>query len=40
VSPLRQAKSAVILDNTNLTPEEQFKLAFKWARAKINQKSA
>jgi CMP/dCMP kinase len=36
-SPLRQAKSAVVLDNTNLTPEEQLKLAFKWARDKINK---
>jgi CMP/dCMP kinase len=35
VSPLRQAKSAIVLDNTNLTPEEQLKLAFKWAKEKI-----
>jgi cytidylate kinase len=40
VSPLRQAKSAVVLDNTNLTPEEQLKQAFKWAREKIRDKSA
>jgi CMP/dCMP kinase len=40
VSPLRQARNAVVLDNTNLTPDEQFKLAFKWAREKINQKTA
>jgi cytidylate kinase len=39
-SPLRQAKSAVVLDNTNLTPEEQLKLAFKWARDKIADKAA
>lgn len=39
VSPLRQAKSAVVLDNTKLTPEEQLKLAFKWARDKINPKA-
>jgi len=38
-SPLRQAKSAVVLDNTNLTPEEQLKLAFKWARDKIADKA-
>ncbi len=38
VSPLRQAKTAVILDNTNLTEEEQLKLAFKWARDKIGKK--
>jgi CMP/dCMP kinase len=35
-SPLRQARSALVLDNTNLTPEEQLKLALKWARDKIN----
>jgi CMP/dCMP kinase len=35
VSPLRQARSAIVLDNTNLTPEEQLKLAFKWAKEKI-----
>ncbi len=40
VSPLRQAKSAVVLDNTTLTPEEQLKQAFKWAREKIRDKSA
>jgi cytidylate kinase len=39
VSPLRQAKSAIVLDNTNLTPEEQLKLAFKWARDKIADKT-
>lgn len=31
VSPLRKADDAVILDNTNLTPEEQFKKAMRWA---------
>ncbi|HEX5669278.1 MAG TPA: (d)CMP kinase [Chitinophagaceae bacterium] len=35
VSPLRQAKSAIVLDNTNLTPEEQLKLALKLAKDKI-----
>jgi cytidylate kinase len=38
VSPLRQARSAVVLDNTYLTPDDQLKLAFKWAREKINNK--
>lgn len=33
VSPLRQAKDAVILDNTNITPEEQLKLALGWIKA-------
>ena len=27
VSPLRQAKSAIVLDNTNLTMEQQLKFA-------------
>jgi CMP/dCMP kinase len=30
VSPLRKAKSALELDNTNLTEKEQFSLALKW----------
>jgi cytidylate kinase len=29
VSPLRKADDAIILDNTNLTPTEQFKKALK-----------
>lgn len=33
VSPLRQAKDAVVLDNTNITPDEQFKLALGWIKA-------
>lgn len=33
VSPLRQAKDAVVLDNTNITPEEQLKLALGWIKA-------
>lgn len=33
VSPLRQAKDAVVLDNTNLTPDEQLKLALGWIKA-------
>ncbi len=40
VSPLRQARSAIVLDNTNLTPEEQLKLALKWARDRIAEKAA
>jgi cytidylate kinase len=32
VSPLRKADDAVVLDNTNLTPEEQFKKAMRWAQ--------
>ena len=36
VSPLKQAKDAIVLDNTNLTEEEQFKKAMQWAKEKIN----
>lgn len=35
VSPLRKADDAVILDNSDMTPDEQLKLAFKWARERI-----
>jgi CMP/dCMP kinase len=35
VSPLRQAKDAILLDNTNLTEEEQLKLALKWVKEKV-----
>lgn len=34
-SPLRQAPDAKVLDNTNLTPDQQFQLAMDWARAAI-----
>ena len=34
-SPLKQAEDAIILDNTNMTREEQFNLALSWALAKI-----
>lgn len=32
VSPLRKADDAVVLDNTRLTTEEQFKKALRWAQ--------
>ena len=35
ISPLRQAKDALELDNTNLTPQQQLKLALDWAAQKI-----
>lgn len=35
VSPLRQAKDAIILDNTNITEEQQLKQALKWARENL-----
>ena len=35
VSPLRKADDALVLDNTNLTPQEQFELAMGWAREAV-----
>jgi len=35
VSPLRQAKDAIVLDNTNLTMEQQLKFALGIVREKI-----
>ncbi len=32
VSPLRQAADAIVLDNTHLTPEEQFDRALRWVK--------
>lgn len=32
VSPLRKADDAIVLDNTNLTPEEQLRKALAWAK--------
>lgn len=34
-SPLRQADDALVLDNTNLNPEEQLQVALDWARERI-----
>jgi cytidylate kinase len=36
VSPLRQAKDAIILDNTNITEEQQLKQALKWAKESLS----
>jgi cytidylate kinase len=33
---LKKAEDAIVLDNSNLTPEEQFSLALELAMAKIN----
>ncbi len=38
VSPLRKAKDAIELDNTNLTEKEQFNKALGWIKEKINNK--
>ena len=35
-SPLVQAEDARVLDNTELSPEQQFQLALSWAKALIN----
>lgn len=35
-SPLRKAKDAVMLDNTNLTMGQQLKIALQWAHEKIS----
>ena len=37
ISPLRKAKDAVVLDNTDLTAKEQLELVLQWAQEKINQ---
>ena len=34
ISPLRKAEDAVVLDNTNLTMEQQLEIALGWAREK------
>lgn len=36
ISPLRKADDAIVLDNSSLSPEEQFSIALKWAEEKIN----
>ncbi|MBS4043652.1 MAG: (d)CMP kinase [Chitinophagaceae bacterium] len=35
-SPLKQADDAVVLDNSRITKQEQFKLVLDWANKKIN----
>jgi len=39
ISPLRQAPDAIVLDNSNLSTEEQYHLALKWANEKIKPKA-
>jgi cytidylate kinase len=36
ISPLRKADDAIVLDNSTITMEEQFKMAVKWAKEKID----
>lgn len=35
VSPLKQAKDAIELDNSNLSEKEQYKMALDWVKEKI-----
>ncbi len=35
VSPLKQAKDAIVLDNSNLSEKQQFQLAVDWVKEKI-----
>ncbi len=37
-SPLKKAKDAVVLDNSNLSVEEQLAIAMEWAKESINKK--
>ena len=39
ISPLRKADDAIVLDNSNLTEQEQYQLALKWANEKIKLKA-
>lgn len=36
-SPLRQADDALVLDNSNMSREEQLTIALQWAQARISQ---
>ena len=38
ISPLRQAADALVLDNSNITEQEQLQLAMKWAGERIKPK--
>lgn len=38
ISPLRKAADAIVLDNSNLTEQEQLQLALKWASERIKTK--
>ena len=39
ISPLRQAADALVLDNSNLTEQEQLQLALKWTGERIKPKA-
>lgn len=38
ISPLRKATDAIVLDNSNLTTQEQYQLALKWVNERIKPK--
>jgi cytidylate kinase len=38
ISPLKKADDAIVLDNTKLSPEEQFQKALAWAKEKLKDK--
>ena len=40
ISPLRKAPDAIVLDNSNLSTQEQLQLALKWALSKISPPKA
>jgi cytidylate kinase len=35
ISPLRKAEDALVLDNSNLLPEEQLEIALKWVKERL-----
>jgi cytidylate kinase len=40
VSPLRQAKDALLLDNSNMTIRQQLEIALKWVYERLSMRSA
>ena len=39
ISPLRKASDAIVLDNSNLTTQEQYHLAMKWVAERIKPRA-
>ncbi len=37
ISPLKKAEDAIILDNTDISPQEQFRVALSWAQQKLHE---
>jgi cytidylate kinase len=40
VSPLRRAKDALLLDNSNLTIRQQLEIALKWVHERLSLKAS